>query len=341
MLKWNCVQKTREEILDWNRPVICLWTAVCPCYGWFELCCKFQNCWPTDGVFSSGNHSPVWWQNKWWGNGNRCHTWYCDNCENDQERIPMQKSRHNHWSLGNEAALSAWTSNSIESTLCVLTIPDYFYSVHTQRKKTDLSKHQCFWCFRKPKHTKWSIQISKCISNIWPWQAQRISVCYWKVTNPSLFAAQNGFPVFSEKNNENEHQCCVYGLPVDEYKDLIKVFTNLFLFLHVVCFEGRGVCILSDLFRAVKLELQTQKQAQNGFFSNFLRMQIYTINDTLSKCGLHKIAKENTQKLPNWQQLEKGRNPFCSVCWPSFAFLSGCRRTLVVRDLLQGSALSH
>ena len=57
-------------------------------------------------------------------------------------------------------------------------------------------------------------------------------MCYWKVKKPLVHSAESGFPVFSEKDDRNDHQCFVYGLPEYEYKDLMKVDPLCIFFLN-------------------------------------------------------------------------------------------------------------
>ncbi len=50
-------------------------------------------------------------------------------------------------------------------------------------------------------------------------------MCYWKAFRPELHSSDRGFPVFSEVDAREKHKCFIYGLPGDEYGDLLKVST--------------------------------------------------------------------------------------------------------------------
>ncbi len=54
-------------------------------------------------------------------------------------------------------------------------------------------------------------------------QVEKIDVCYWKATRTDLHSSDRGFPVFSEVDAREKHKCFIYGLPGDEYHDLLKV----------------------------------------------------------------------------------------------------------------------
>ncbi|OWF42685.1 peroxisomal sarcosine oxidase-like isoform X2 [Mizuhopecten yessoensis] len=53
-----------------------------------------------------------------------------------------------------------------------------------------------------------------------PLQTQKIKVCYWKEKTPGTFSSRH-FPVFSQLKAIGPH--LVYGVPCDEYPDLVKV----------------------------------------------------------------------------------------------------------------------
>ena len=54
-------------------------------------------------------------------------------------------------------------------------------------------------------------------------QVEKIDVCYWKALQQELHSSDRGFPVFSEVDAREKHKCFIYGLPGDEYHDLLKV----------------------------------------------------------------------------------------------------------------------
>jgi sarcosine oxidase/L-pipecolate oxidase len=65
-----------------------------------------------------------------------------------------------------------------------------------------------------------------------PLQPLAVRACYWKVDKPGLYSVANGFPCILSAYDDTNPENAYYGLPSDEYPDMVKFCSHFGVFIN-------------------------------------------------------------------------------------------------------------